>query len=192
EMLKVISFCHNDVFVPITLLYCCLNRCWIAKGTNDLFLAVSVPNDFLSPISHDLASHSFFIEYATVSRPHFNIRLVSPHDPLRRVEHFASVLNAGVAEPFIITRDYSVGTTQFEISYCAIGPYEESISLRGVFCGRLARDRTILDTPELGIAIPTGEVLAVKQILIARFRRASGEGRRQQQDRYNRPDGSSR
>ncbi len=53
---------------------------------------------------------------------------------------------------------------EVEILQFAPFPYNEGVSLGRSFLGRLSDDGTIFHPPELGIAVPTIESLAVEEI----------------------------
>ena len=78
---------------------------------------------------------------------------------------------------------------QFEVGRLAAAPDQEGVALRRIVLGRFADDRAVFDAPELGIAVPAFERLAVEDRLEAFV---GGRGRREARPQRQRQHGDER
>ena len=157
----------------------------IAQRADDLGLVIVADDDLLAARGQD-AAVSLLVEDAGVrgvgaSR---HVGLVAADDPVGRFLD-AAILDARVAAADAILEP------QLEVVDLALPPDEERVVLGRLLLGGLAGDRAVLDAPELRIAVPAVERLAVEDRLEAflRLRRDRRTGReRTSNPRANEPN----
>src|SRR5262249_38576691 len=144
---------------------------------DDVHLAVRSDLGFLAALRENPAP-LLFVEDSGICLTGFEVSLISADDPFALIQLFAAILNTRIA-----TDDFE-RESQFEVIDSAVAPDQKSVSLRGVVGSRLAGDRAVFHRPELGIAVPAREILAVEKALEPglfvgkdRCRRNRGTGR---------------
>src|SRR5262249_17365114 len=118
---------------------------------------------------HDAARHALLIKDTRVRRAGFHVRLVSAHDPVRRVQDLAAILNAGIAKTLCIVRGQLERATQLKIADLAVCPDQERVAFGGVFLRGLAGNRAVLHRPESLVTSPASEISAVENGLEVLF-----------------------
>jgi len=166
---EVVALRDDDVFVPFGE----VDLHGVALGGEPL-VALVVDDDVLTVLHEDAAS-AFFVDHAVVRSVRMDVALVAADDPLAGFGHFlAAILDAGIAGGAL-----DLGA-QFEVLHDAAAPDEELVVGEMVRSLGLAGDRAVLDGPELRIAVPAGEGLAVEQGLEAVLGGEGSEGRQQE------------
>ena len=133
-----------------------------------------VVDDDALAVLHEDAAAALVIDHAVVRRVGMDVALVATDDPLADFrQRLAAILDAGVAGGAL-----HLGA-QFEVLHDAV-PDEELIVGEMVRSLGLAGDRAVFDGPQLRVAVPAGQGLAVEQRLEAILGGKRGEGRQQE------------
>ena len=165
---QAVALGDDDVLVPLGE----VDLHGVTLGGEPL-VALVVDDDALAVLHEDTAT-TLVVHHAVVGRIGMDVALVAADDPLADLrQRLAAILDAGVAGGAL-----HLGA-EFEILHDAV-PDEELIVGEVVRSLGLAGDRAVLDGPELGVAVPAGQGLAVEERLEAFLGRKRGEGDQQE------------
>src|SRR5690606_35201701 len=133
--------------------------------------------DFLTAEGEDPAAALFIVD-AAEHVAGFEVALIAADNPVAQI--LAAVLDARV------TADDLVLELQHEVIDRSIAPDEERVPLGGILLRSAAGDRAVFDAPELRVAVPTFEILAVEDRLEAVFgkRQPRGADRHERDQRH--------
>ena len=148
---EVISLRDDGVLMPLGDID--LHRLMLA---GEPALRFGVDDDALT-ILHDDAASTLFIDHRVVGMGGMNITLIAADGPLAVLRQFlAAVLDAGVVA---LLADFRL---QLEVFHLPAAPDEKLIVSELLRSGRGADDLAVFNLPQLGIAIPAGEVFAIE------------------------------
>ena len=118
-----------------------------------LLRSIRIDDNLVSSHCQD-SSPTLFIQDARVGSIGIKVGLISTYDPVAMV--LAAILNAR------ITADDAEFELQFEIAEFPVLPDQKSIPLGGILCGCLTGDRSIFNSPEIRVPIPSLERFSIE------------------------------
>ena len=181
----MVAIGDDDVVIPVLFLQRIDDLLLLRRLANDLRLAVVSDLDLLATLCQH-AAPSFFIERSRPGPCAIKIGLVALDDPL--LHFLAAILHAGIAADNLKLQP------QLKIADFALSPDEKGVSLRRLLGSGLAGNRAVFDAPEVRVAIPALERLAVEEGRKAGLvfgEGGNGNERKQQQNPAQPDNGSS-
>ena len=149
------AFGRNVVAVPVFLLDLGLNLLRVTEFFDNLRLVIVADHRLLTAQCED-AAELFAVVDARVRVTRLEVGLVATDDPFFIGEFKAAVLNSRVPpDDFVVQLELKIGRF-------TTAPDEERVPFCRLLGRRLTGNRPLLDTPEVGVAIPLVERLPIE------------------------------
>ncbi len=160
-------FARNDANIVPIAVFDEASQLRVLSHRSDGAGLLTIGNHCDLPAQSKKTPSAFLINLARVLLLQIDVRLVAFHDPLRDLREFnASILDSAVA---VLHAGKAVFRLEFEIRWLAPLPDTESVLFRLMSQSRLTDNRAVFHSPEVGIAVPTLQGLAIEDRLESLF-----------------------